>query len=655
MAGIDPYSLCPCGSGQKFKWCCHKVEAFADRSERLMESGQFELALAPLEEGLKKVPDNPWLLLRKALVLRNLDRVDDAKKAVGDALKKSPKHFGAVWMMSQLHVASGDALAASELLQSTLPQLSPGQRATCLPIFRLVAAGLARAGHYTAGIKHFRHAITIAGEDNATDVGALRRTCQQANSNFWLTNDDQLSPASADAPDDVKAKFEKALELAGTGAWSAAAQEFEGLSSDPVVGASADRNAGLCRLWTAKNSEAVSAFKRYVDRVPVTEEAVDVEALLQLITPARPDDLVEHVELSWPLRDREALIKALQADPAIADEGVSSEDPEDPEAAEFHEFNLLSTKPPADPSSLHYQDLPALLGTLYVQEDVVLLEAFDDGRLDRLCERFTSLAGPSIVPAHPKTTVLATIPRSTIATSWQSYLPNDTDDATGERMMSEFGTATMQNVWPELPLAELGGRTPVQAAKAGNAERALRALVLRHERSPQIWTRTFDFKAFRDRLNIPEEPAVEPEKFDAETLHSSRLHLVRLEGLSDEQLSDYYSRAQLANDAGSVERAARVLIGRVDFSLQNPQLNPLIVYRDLIRLLLSTRRIGEARQLIDQGRRSFPPNLQRLSAAIWDMLELRASIMEKEPEEWVPELAVILERHGQDTISREVM
>ena len=67
MASVDPYSTCPCGSGQKYKWCCQKVEAYAERAQRLIDSGQYEAALKPLEEGLAKVPDNPWLLTRKAL------------------------------------------------------------------------------------------------------------------------------------------------------------------------------------------------------------------------------------------------------------------------------------------------------------------------------------------------------------------------------------------------------------------------------------------------------------------------------------------------------------------------------------------------------------------------------------------------------------
>ena len=56
MAGVEPYSPCPCGSGQKFKWCCHKVECYTPTRayRRLFEGGQAEAAIKTLDEGLRK-------------------------------------------------------------------------------------------------------------------------------------------------------------------------------------------------------------------------------------------------------------------------------------------------------------------------------------------------------------------------------------------------------------------------------------------------------------------------------------------------------------------------------------------------------------------------------------------------------------------------
>ena len=80
MALVDPYAPCHCGSGQKYKWCCQRVESYVERSQRLLDNGQYELAINPLLEGLAKVPDNVSLLLRKALIQLHLNQTESAPR-----------------------------------------------------------------------------------------------------------------------------------------------------------------------------------------------------------------------------------------------------------------------------------------------------------------------------------------------------------------------------------------------------------------------------------------------------------------------------------------------------------------------------------------------------------------------------------------------
>ena len=102
MASVDQYSPCPCGSGQKFKWCCQKVEAYADRAHRLFENGQIDQALATIEEGLSKDSGNPWLLTRKAIYLLRQRQPEPAKAALRLVLEKQSKHIGAHLLLARL-------------------------------------------------------------------------------------------------------------------------------------------------------------------------------------------------------------------------------------------------------------------------------------------------------------------------------------------------------------------------------------------------------------------------------------------------------------------------------------------------------------------------------------------------------------------------
>src|SRR5437868_2864882 len=102
MAAVDPYSPCPCGSGQKFKWCCQKVEAHAERAQRIFETGQPEAAIKALDEGLHKDPANPWLLTRKAVYQLRQGHSEEAKQSLARVLERDPKHLGASILLTRL-------------------------------------------------------------------------------------------------------------------------------------------------------------------------------------------------------------------------------------------------------------------------------------------------------------------------------------------------------------------------------------------------------------------------------------------------------------------------------------------------------------------------------------------------------------------------
>lgn len=116
MALVDPYSPCPCGSEKKFKWCCQKVAAYAERAHRLEDNGQHNAALAAYDEGLAKVPRNPWLLLRKSVLLIELQKLDEAKRCVATVLQYQPDNLGASVLLCRLVLATeGPAAAVAEL------------------------------------------------------------------------------------------------------------------------------------------------------------------------------------------------------------------------------------------------------------------------------------------------------------------------------------------------------------------------------------------------------------------------------------------------------------------------------------------------------------------------------------------------------------
>ncbi len=122
----------------------------------------------------------------------------------------------------------------------------------------------------------------------------------------WLKNPDALAPAPDTLRGEARERFVQALEWASQGLWAAAASAFELLSADQAAASEADRNLGLCRLWMADEAGAVEALRRARARLGSTPDAVDLEVLCQQVAPPDPDDLVERVQLIWPVRNRDA-------------------------------------------------------------------------------------------------------------------------------------------------------------------------------------------------------------------------------------------------------------------------------------------------------------------------------------------------------------
>ncbi len=562
MAAVDPYSLCPCGSGQKFKWCCHKVEAIADRAHRLFESGQLELALDALAEGLKKEPGNAWLLMRKAIYLLRSGQAEPAKQAVRLVLQKNPKHTGAHILLTRL-VFQTEGIAPGLLqLQLALTALPAESRSELANLILILSALLTDTGKYPAAWAHLNLVRTLSGSDDPTVAKAFHAFFSNRQIPPWQKNQDQLSPPPAHLAGAVRERFEQALGWVKEGLFATAAATFEALSGDPVAGPSADRNLGFCRLWLADEVGAVAALRRYAARLGPTTEAVDIETLCQSVAPPGSSGMVEQVHLTWPVRNRDALRAALTADPTVNPDESAPLDPEDEESPEVDQFELLDRPalPAVEPGQTpKLAEIPRIVGRVLLGPDFVVLETFDDGRLDRLSERFVALAGTAIPPAHPKTKTVAKAARLDLALTWEWLLPPGINDATARRLTRDQKRHLLSEVWPRTPNPALGGKTPLEAAAAGGVEVPLRAALLPFEQSADAVDDPEMLLALRQQLQVPPEPPIDPATVDIAQLHLARLAYVPAAGLSDEALAALLSTRQRGRAGNAVgPRRARV-------------------------------------------------------------------------------------------------
>src|SRR5262249_17445695 len=132
-------------------------------------------------------------------------------------------------------------------------------------------------------------------------------------------------------------------------------------------------------------------------------------------------------------------------------------------------------------SELKASDIPRVAARLFIGTQIVGLEAHDDERLRSLSDRFTALAGPTNAPAQPRTKVLGQVPRSSLPLIVDWAPPENMSQTDLERVTREEHSRLLRVAWPNAPQSYLGGRTPLEAARAGNARVPLRAALSRLE------------------------------------------------------------------------------------------------------------------------------------------------------------------------------
>ncbi len=654
MAVVEPYAPCPCGSGEKFKWCCHKVEAFAERAERLYDNGQVEAALGVLDEGLRKSPDNPWLSVRKAIILTRRGELEAARDLLKRVVAKNPKHVGAQSFLVRLVLQTEGSNHGAGQLQQALSSVKPENRPALAITAQLVGAMMIDEGEVAGGLVHLEMAEALAGDDGAELAISTRRNVESdPRISPWLRNPYELSAVPEGLDASRQKRFEQAINWADQGLWSLAAAAFDTLSAEGTP--EADRNLGLCRLWLADDAGAVEALRRHTRWVGPTPDNVDLEALCQIVAPEGEDERVELLQWIWPIRDRDGLLKALGQDRSLHAEGTARLDPNDPESFEAEQFLILDRPEPSREDLKEPADLARIQGRLLVGQDVVALEAFDDGRLDRLAARFRDRAGETITPAHPRTKVLGVENRASLALRTEWLVPDGLEPEQAERFNRLERQRVLTDVWPETPMSYLGGRTPRQAAKDGDAQLALRAALCQLELGHEFFKEGVDFPALRASLGVDPEPEIDPETVDIGAVHLARLHRIPAARLDDDKLVELFSRTHYYLLPQAMEQAALALVDRPAL-LQNGRVPRYTVFADLAHLASSRRAFKEAFEWLEKGRNSDPPSVRAANAPKWDMLEVRLLARTEKPETWVPQLAIVLERyHGSSEASATIM
>lgn len=619
---VDPYSPCPCGSGKKLKFCCGDLAADIEKVHRLIQGEQPQAALKHIEHLLEKEPQRASLLDLRATIELSLHSFDAARQTIDTFLTAHPQNASAHAHAAILTAATESGTKAVAKLQDALELLDKDMPLRVLEAIGAVGQALLVEGELIAARSHLLLYAGIAPEGDNRGLELLLRMNLRAG--LPLLMRDYL--ILADCPPDVpwQERYREATRLSGHGKWRMAESILSELRNETGPEPAIVYSLALLRGWLGDLSEFAAGLHEYASRDVPSDNAIEAEALAQLVDPNVLDPQLETVMLTYPIADDELLAGRLAGDKRVEDyamdlPGQGEEETTRPRSTHI----LLDRLPPVSGADIERTEVPQVVGFLSIYgkrtDRVARLELTADRNelLDTVQSLLKEIAGDSIEELT-NTEVLTEKSISEESLSWRWRLPNDTSPDHHRKLLAEERREAILNRWTAAPRGALGGKTPQEAAGDPTLQIALAACALIIEQAAVDPAELPLFGELRDQLNLPQPDRFGPDGLDLEHLPLVRLPRLELSQLSSEQLARLLDRTTLMGADVATLLVAGELVTRTDHAKVAELAN---AYRQLIR---REPDYHKAQAWIQRAREHSQQ--QGESAAEWALMEMELAI-----------------------------
>jgi hypothetical protein len=624
---VDPYSICPGGTGKKIKFCCSDLVSELDKIERMIEGDQRVACLDFIAKLDNKYRDRACLMAaRSILELSMEDRVDAAAATIDAFLEKHPQNPVALGQLAVLRCRQGkpqDAMGplfkAIELSGNEVhPHLYRSMTAVSMALLGMHYYHAARA------LLTLQVALTAGKDERALQLfGGLQHDPDVP---LLVKDEGEPSPAPEGAP--WKFEFDRAYQRANEGQWSIAAEKFTALV--PLAGQSPAlwRNLALLRGWLADLPGMVEALHRLAALDVPWDDAIEAEAIAQLFDSRSAEDDVDVVEVEFNVSNQSDLEERLAADRQI--ERI----PFDPRAWGSLEeggdagppprglFTLLSRPMPATAAGLARDQIPEVIAGIQLfgrqtdRQERLLVEADRDriAAIEALLRRIggDALGERSTAPerVHSRRAKVQQL------LNWDWRIPTGAKIEERKQLFADERRDRLLNRLPTIALAQLGGQTLEQcAADPAGRIRAAAFILLRDS----LTIRESDAEIYdelRRKLGLPVPEPIDPATVkDLLRLPAVRLHRLAAEKLDDDLLLKVYRRANMLSAYRAVAALGKVIVRRPAFS----EKTDLAGVHGILAQFADSR--DEAMSHIEQARAIA--QRARQSSAPWDLEEMR--------------------------------
>ena len=618
---MDPYTPCPCGSGKKLKFCCADLAPDIEKVQKMVAGEQPHAALKHLEQLLDVQPERASLLDLRASLELSLHEFDAARQTIERFAVAHPKSTTAHAQQAILNAAVESGTAAIAHLQDALDQLTDEIPVRVLEAIGAVGHALLIEGELVAARAHLLLYAAIAPEEDNQAVELLLRMNLQAGLPLLLREYLLLAECPPGVP--WASQFEEATQAASRGRWRRAESLLAQLESSAADAPELIYNLALLRGWLGDTARLAASLHYYATLNVSLDQAVEAEALAELVNPDLTDPAIETVKFSYAINDDEVLDQSFAADNRVEDYPLDPDQLHKDDTPPRSTHILLDRPTPNSGVDLARSDVPHVLAFMSVFGKRTDREARLEVTTDRgeTFEQVTMLVGEiasGSIGEQMEEEVVAEKSISEDSLSWRWRLPRDTPPDHRRQLLAEQRREAIFERWTVAPRAALGNKSPQEAVGDQELRIALLASALIIEQAAVDPVELPLFNELRDRLKLPLQEPIDPTDLNIERVPMVRVPRLDLSKMADVHLAKLLDRTVLMGANLATLLVAAELAGRTEL---DEGVDPTSAFRQLIRLepdhQLAMKWITRARQWALEN---------NLSVAEWAVQELELSI-----------------------------
>ena len=633
---IDPYSLCPGGSGQKVKFCCGALIDELNKLDKMVEGEQFAAAVDRLDVLLQTHAGNESLLALKGRLLRVLGRLQDAKDSAAVFVEAHPRNPVALAEAAIIAAVEGEGRLGMARLQEAFAVSNKELYGRVYEAMGAVAAALMHEGEVPACRALLQLQIMIARDDREP-LQMLVRINSAPSMPLFFKQDQPWAECPADAA--WKSRFHEAMEPVKKGCWAETAAQLAALAEEFPRESALWRNLSIISDWLADADGTVEALRKYAALDVPQDDAVEAEALALLRSEQGFGDEYDILKLDYEVKDADQLAAVFTTCKRAQQVPVDYRPVDENDIPPKTMFVLVDHPSPDSADGLEPDAVSQVVGRAMLfgrqtdQPARMSISGVSSANLDELKAFISDTAGEEIVGEPERDTLgQRSATQDLLRRPW--YLPQNVTQAQLRDLMDRHTKYALLEQWPQMKLGCLDGKTSQEAVADAELKNRVAALVLVLETTVDASAGVFDFNTLRAKLGLPEAGPIDPLAVKDPTVEDAtaieilplvRLARLQVEKLSDQLLLDGYRRAVAFHVDKAMRKFGAEILARPAFKGRDEEIE---VLGRLCHLETDAdKRVG----YVQRGRKNA--EAAKNSCAMWDLLELPIRLERNETEE----------------------